>query len=253
MSGGASRRRVLTSSAAVLLAPAVAPAAVAAPAPGGDPDSRLLELRIVVHEASARYEALLTLWGRAHDAGDDEAAALHDERARDAWDAREAGLFALAEVPATSLLGLAAKAEFAHGIEDSDGTEAELQLMRSLSADAARILGGAASAPPAPCPDAELVAACSAYAAAIQRYNAEGGHLRREACPLWAAVEEARARALAAPEPRTLAGIRAQAELCRVMAHREADGALDCSDSYCGHWPGWVVEDVLRLLPEPPA
>jgi hypothetical protein len=63
-------------------------------------------------------------------------------------------------------------------------------------------------------------------------------------------VEAAQNRLLSAPPPQTLVGVRAMAELCRAKAQPTEDGQLDYSHSYCGPWPGWVVEAVLRLVPQ---
>lgn len=98
-------------------------------------------------------------------------------------------------------------------------------------------------------PDAELIAACRAYAAAIARYDAEGGHLEYDECPIYAALEAAEERAEAALPPRTFDGLRAVAELCRKTARRQADGEFDYSNSYCGDWLGVVVKGVLDLTP----
>ena len=245
MSAASSRRAILAGSAAAVLAPVVAPIGTASAAPAVAPDSRLLELRIAVLDATAAHEAAVMRFNRA------DAAELHDEAVDAAWDAREAALFAMAEIPAVSIAGFAAKAAFAHQIICDGASDAERELMRSLAADAAVVLGGAPPAPAAPPPDAELVAACGDYAAAIQTYNGEGGLLEYDVCPLWAAVEAARDRAEAAPAARTLAGVRAMAELCRAMAQPLDGGRFDFSESYCGEWPGWVVEDVLRLVGRP--
>jgi hypothetical protein len=246
MTGTASRRRVLAGTAAALIAPAAVPNAAASLA--DEAEARLVALRLAARPAFDAHEAAVILFNRADEAGDAAAAAQLDEQVEAAWDAREAVLLAMAEIPASSLVGLAAKADFAHAVASVGASDAELELLRSLAADTARVLGDRAPPSAAACPDAELVAACDAYAEAMQRFNDEGGHLEPEVCPLWRAVDAARDRALAAPPPRSLAGIRAKAELCRTMALRAPDGRRDYSDSYCGTWPGQVVEDVLRLV-----
>ena len=244
MSAASSRRAILAGSAAAVLAPVVAPIGTASAAPAVAPDSRLLELRIAVLDATAAHEAAVMRFNRA------DAAELHDEAVDAAWDAREAALFAMAEIPAVSIAGFAAKAAFAHQIICDGASDAERELMRSLAADAAVVLGGAPPAPAAASPDAELVAACGDYAAAGQRIN-EAREDVGDGHPLWVAYRAARDRAEAAPAARTLAGVRAMAELCRAMSQPLDGGRLDFSDSYCGEWPGRVVEDVLRLVGQP--
>lgn len=249
MSATSSRRAIIAGGAAGLIAAAAVPVAGAAAVGPKDAEARLIELRTAAIEARTAQDAAVLLFNRAEEAGDEAAAVLHTEAVEAAWDAREAALFAMAEIPAVSLVGLAAKADFAHFIASVGASEAELRLMQSLAADTARLLGGAAEARRQASPDAELVAACQAYAAAMRRFNDQGGHLEPEVCPLWAALDAARDRALAAPPPRTLAGLRAMAELCHAMAEPDQDGRRSYSDSYCGEWPGLVVQGVLRLVP----
>ena len=250
MSAASSRRAILAGSAAAVLAPVVAPIGTASAAPAVAPDARLLELRIAALDATAAHEAAVMRFNRADAAGDGAAAELHDEAVDAAWDAREAALFAMAEIPAVSIAGFAAKAAFAHQIVRDGASDAEREIMRSLAADAAVVLGGAPPAPAAASPDAELVAACGDYAAAGQRIN-EAREDVGDGHPLWVAYRAARDRAEAAPAARTLAGVRAMAELCRAMSQPLDGGRLDFSDSYCGEWPGRVVEDVLRLVGQP--
>lgn len=249
MSSPASRRGLLAGSAAALLAPAVAPIAGAAVAGAEDAEARLLALRIAARQAFDAHEAAVIAFNRADEAGDEAAAALLDERVEAAWDAREAALYAMAEIPASSLAGLAAKADFAHSIASVGASDAELDLMRSLAADTARVLGDQAAPPAAAPPDAELLGACGAYAAAIARVNACDDDIDPETSPLWAALMAVEARADAALPPRTLAGLRAMAELCHAMAEPAPDGSRSYAESYCGDWPGRVVQGVLRLVP----
>ncbi len=117
---------------------------------------------------------------------------------------------------------------------------------RTLLAGAAAMMATPAAALPIN-PDAELIAACRAYIVATETYNLDGGRLAYEVCPFWAALRDSQARAEEAPLPTTWAGVRAMAEVCEVMAQPDRAGVLDYSDSYCGDWPGLVVEAVLRL------
>lgn len=121
--------------------------------------------------------------------------------------------------------------------------------MRSVSRRAALAVPAAAVlAAPAvalPHPDAELMDACRAYIAASQDYDAHGGYLDYEVCPWWAAVGAAATRA-ESYEPRTMAGVRAMAEVAAHLA-RQPDGELDWSDSFTGAWPARVCQAVLRL------
>jgi hypothetical protein len=144
MSATASRRGILAGSAAALLAPAMAPIADAVASGASEAEARLLALRLAALQAFDAHGASVTLFNRADEAGDDEAAALHDEQADAAWDAREAALFAMAEIPASSLAGLAAKADFAHLAVSQGASVAELRLMRSVAADTARVFDNAA-------------------------------------------------------------------------------------------------------------
>lgn len=119
---------------------------------------------------------------------------------------------------------------------------------RALLAGTAALMAPAVPAVAATDPDAELIAACRAYVVAIRTYNGEGGgRLDPDACPLWAAVEAAGDRAENAPPAQTWAGVRAMAEVARAMAQEIEPGQFDYSDSYCGDWPGKVVEAALRL------
>ncbi|MBO1081841.1 hypothetical protein [Roseomonas haemaphysalidis] len=94
-------------------------------------------------------------------------------------------------------------------------------------------------------PDAELIQLCAAYTKAIDKYNADGGHLDCEVDPLWHAVEllEAQLAGLAAT---TSAGLIAKASVARRLA-RKPDGSENYCTSMTGDWPEQVILDLLAM------
>ena len=106
---------------------------------------------------------------------------------------------------------------------------------------------GTASALAAVEPDAGLIQACTTYIATMKAYDRDGGYLDCDADPLWAEWVAAE-KAVLAHVPRTLAGVRALAEVALYKATMP-DGRRDCSDSFTGQFPGLIFLAVLALVP----
>lgn len=95
-------------------------------------------------------------------------------------------------------------------------------------------------------PDAAFMRLCDEYLRAVDRHNADGGHIEANVDPLWREVQ-AIGDALDGMAPSTVEGILAEA---RVAAHlaKLPDGREDFSPSYTGDWPQRVIEHLLQVL-----
>lgn len=97
-------------------------------------------------------------------------------------------------------------------------------------------------------PDAgeqRMIALCDAYIHALTRFNNESD-LDSDDCPIWAEAERARVE-IDAWEPATLPGIVAAARVAEALAAQGYDSINNWDTSFTGHWPGTVVQALLRL------
>jgi hypothetical protein len=109
----------------------------------------------------------------------------------------------------------------------------------------------AASAPGAAQPnlDAELIALCDRYIAALHAFNTDPEERDHDDSPLGAAVDALADALDEAPAPRTLAGVLAEARVARFLA-RQPDGSLEYEDPFTLGWCEVVIEDLLRVMGE---
>lgn len=129
----------------------------------------------------------------------------------------------------------------------NDDTPSRRALLKIAATAAAAVPMGAAKPAGArdTAADAELIALCGEYAAAVDAYNADGGDLELEDDPLWEAIERSGQR-LDGLVATTMAGVLAKARVAERLAH-QPDGRVDYCSSYTGDWPEQVICDLLRL------